>query len=69
MGEALFTFEEFNTIVIQIKGLLSSRPLPPLFSNHSDLNALTPSHFLIVEGLMTLSQTDLTLFPLNRLAR
>lgn len=42
-----FTYEEFLTVTNQIEGMLNSRPMTPISSNPSDLNALTPSHFLI----------------------
>ncbi|GBL78500.1 hypothetical protein AVEN_42982-1 [Araneus ventricosus] len=40
-------YEEFLTILIQIEGLLNSRPLIPLSSEVEDLEILTPGHFLV----------------------
>ena len=41
------TFEEFTTILMQIKSCLNSRPLIPLQCDEDGIEALTPGHFLI----------------------
>ncbi|GFX99632.1 retrovirus-related Pol polyprotein from transposon TNT 1-94 [Trichonephila clavipes] len=41
------TFEEFETIIIQIEGMLNSRPLVPLSDNINEYEVLTPGHFII----------------------
>jgi hypothetical protein len=52
LGNILVTFEEFNTILVEIEGCLNSRPLVALNENSTELNALTPGHFLIGDALL-----------------
>ena len=41
-----FTFEEFNTLLVRIEGVLNSRPLSPLTKNPNEILPLTPGHLL-----------------------
>ncbi len=47
-----YTFEEMSTILVQIKGILNSRPLTPTTPEAEDLY-LTPGHFLTGRCLHT----------------
>lgn len=47
MGSTVLTYEEMHTLVTQIEGILNSRPLVPVSTDPTDLEALTPAHFLI----------------------
>lgn len=67
IGTSNFTFEEFSTIMCQIEAILNSRPLSPLSSDASDLNCLTPGHFLIGSALTAYPERDVTLLSENRL--
>ena len=68
-GNNVLTFEELYTLLVQIEGLLNSRPLTPLSSDSSDLSPLTPAHFLIGRPLDSIADPDLTHLPENRLSR
>lgn len=67
-GNALLTFEQFYTLLVQIEAVLNSRPLSPLSNEPSDLTPLTPSHFLIGRPLTSLPERDLVEIPENRLS-
>lgn len=65
----VLTYEEFNTLLVQIEGLLNSRPLCVLSSDPSDLSALTPNHFLNVTPLKFLPTEDVSSTADHRLSR
>lgn len=64
----LFTFEQFNTLVIEIEVILNFRCLTPLSSDPNDLTVLTPSHFLIRDFLLGLPEQNFTDVATNRLS-
>ena len=50
--------EDFNTILCEVEGLLNSRPLSALPSNHpGDPEILTPAHFLMGDVYRTIAPT------------
>lgn len=68
IGENLLTYEEFYTVIVQIEGILNSRPLTPMFaSDVSDMSYLTPSHFLTGAQMLSFPEPDITSIPTNRL--
>lgn len=68
VGQTILTFEEFTTVLAQVEGVLNSRPLTPLSNDPSDLNPLTPAHFLIGRPITSAPDEDLKATPSNRLA-
>ncbi|GFX40076.1 integrase catalytic domain-containing protein [Trichonephila clavipes] len=60
VGNIRLTYEEFLNVIVQIEGMLNSRPLVPLSSDLDDLNVLTPSHFLIGRSITSIVEPDLT---------
>ncbi|XP_078049863.1 uncharacterized protein LOC144476616 [Augochlora pura] len=68
VGAELFTFENLNTLIIDIEAILNSRPLTPISSDPTDLLALTPGHFLIGDALTSLCERDFKDTPSNRLS-
>lgn len=65
------TFEGFLTVLVGIEGILNSRPLTPMSPNPTDLQPLTPAHFLlgrpvtaIVEPVVESPSNRLTNFQL-----
>ncbi|XP_066600991.1 uncharacterized protein [Prorops nasuta] len=68
IGETLLTFEELNTFVIEVEGILNSRPIAAVSSDPNDLQAITPAHYLIGKTFTTLPEGDLSLIPVNKLS-
>lgn len=62
ISNALLTYEELTTLLIQVEAILNSRPLAAL-SDLSDATALTPSHFLIGSALTTVPEPSLQEVP------
>ncbi|XP_071036455.1 uncharacterized protein [Parasteatoda tepidariorum] len=55
---ATLNFEELATLLCQVEACLNSQPLCPLTSEISDLEALTPGHFIVGAPLLSLSERD-----------
>lgn len=68
VGDTLFCYESFNTLLCEIEAVLNSRPLTPMSADPSDLNVLTPGHLLIGQSLQAIPAPDYTDVKTNRLA-
>lgn len=69
VGESRLTYEDFQTILVQVEGILNSRPLFPCSSDPNDPMPLTPAHFLIGKPLVMLPDANVLQVPVNRLSR
>lgn len=69
IGEQVLTLEEFSTLCCRVEAMLNSRPITPLSSDPSELEVLTPGHFLTGGPPVILPETDLTGTNVNRLKR
>lgn len=58
VGSQLLTYEEFQTLIVQIEALLNSRPLCAVSNDPNDLSVLTPGHFLTLEPLTALPEAS-----------
>jgi len=52
MGTHVLTYEEFTTLLTRVEAVLNSRPLTPLTMDPTDLEYLSPGHFLIGQPLL-----------------
>lgn len=70
IGETTLTFEEYSTVSCQVEACVNSRPISHLSEDPTDLNALTPGHFLIGEALIGIpDEQDFRQINENRLTR
>lgn len=69
IGDQVLDFLELNTVLIEIEGVLNSRPLTPMSNDVNDLEVLTPGHFLIGRPLTAVPEPDVTSSSNNRLRR
>ncbi|GFY36054.1 integrase catalytic domain-containing protein [Trichonephila clavipes] len=63
------TFEEFETVIIQIEGILNSRPLVPLSDNINEYEVLTPGHFIIGRPISAIPEPAILDISDNKLSR
>lgn len=69
LGESRVTYEEMNTLLVQIEGILNSRPLTATSDDANDLAPLTPAHFLIGREITAIAEPSYDGLKENRLSR
>ncbi|XP_029055161.2 uncharacterized protein LOC114882438 [Osmia bicornis bicornis] len=69
IGDALLTFEESITLLVQIEAICNSRPVEPVSDDPDDIAALSPGHFLIGSQINAVPESTLLEFAVNRLSR
>jgi len=69
MKDTRLTLGELGTLLCQIEACVNSRPMIPLSSDPSDLEALTPAHFLIGGPIFLPPEIDITKETANGLRR
>ncbi|GBN91970.1 hypothetical protein AVEN_147041-1, partial [Araneus ventricosus] len=60
VGTSKLTLEEFLTVIVQIEGILNSRPFAPLSTDTDDFQVLTPGHFVIGKPINATPESDVT---------
>ncbi|XP_054711310.1 uncharacterized protein LOC129220901 [Uloborus diversus] len=68
VGSSPLTLEEFWTLIVQIEGILNSRPLLPLSSDPNEIEVLTPAHFLIGRPITSIVEPDISSISDNKLS-
>ncbi|CAG9105467.1 unnamed protein product [Plutella xylostella] len=53
------TYELLYTVIVQIEGIVNSRPLCPLTDLPNDVTCLTPSHFIIGKAMTDLPEPNM----------
>jgi len=60
LGETKLILGKLNILLCQVEACLNSRPLTPMSHDPSELEALTPAHFLIGGPITLMPEVDLT---------
>ncbi|XP_058836416.1 uncharacterized protein LOC131693000 [Topomyia yanbarensis] len=68
LGNSSVSYEDFTTLLAQVEGCLNSRPLTQLSDDPTDLQPLTPAHFLVGSSLQALPDKNYNSVPANRLS-
>lgn len=67
LGTRILSYDDTETLLVQIESCLNSRPLIPLSDDPTDFEALTPGHFLTGSALKAVPDYDYSSTPFNRL--
>lgn len=69
LGPHKLDYDDMETLLTQIECCLNSRPIIPISDDPTDLQPLTPGHFLIGSPLKAVPDEDVSAIPFNRLQR
>ncbi|XP_063381766.1 uncharacterized protein LOC134668191 [Cydia fagiglandana] len=69
LGDQRLTFEQLTTFFTKVEAVMNSRPLCPLSSDPTDLEVLTPGHFIIGQPLVALPEYPFELTNIGRLSQ
>lgn len=69
LGNSSVSYEDFTTLLVQVEGCLNSRPLTQLSDDPTDLQPLTPAHFLVGSSLQALPDNNYGTIPTSRLSQ
>ncbi|GFV17149.1 integrase catalytic domain-containing protein [Trichonephila clavipes] len=69
LGRSQLTYEEFETVIIQVEGILNSSPLTPISNDFDNFEVLTPAHFLICRTINSILESIVINISDNRLSR
>ncbi|XP_055604940.1 uncharacterized protein LOC129753170 [Uranotaenia lowii] len=67
IGDHPLSFEDMQTLLVQVEACLNSRPITQQSDDPNDLEPLTPAHFWLGSSLQALPERDLSNIPVNRL--
>lgn len=67
IGNSIYTFEEYTTMLCEIEACLNSRPMCPVTNDPNDFSILTPGHFIIGDNILSPPRPSLMNINVNRL--
>jgi hypothetical protein len=67
MQKNVLTYEQLNTLLVEIEAVINSRPILPISTDINDYCYLSPAHFIIGNALTMYPEPDLGNVTQNRL--
>lgn len=67
LSSTKLTYELLYTVLVQIEGILNSRPLSPITDIPNDVTCLTPAHFLVGAPITDLPEPNMLDYKESRL--